>query len=260
MINNNMLDFSKETLVNLYEALSACGYKFFTVSDYFKESAAGKVCILRHDIDKNLKKALECAYLENKMGITASYYFRYPNTYNESIIKKIHSLGHEIGYHYEVLTKAKGNYETAMTIFKDELEQFKKIAPIKTICAHGAVLSRWDDKSLWEKHDFRIFGITAEVYLSFNFNEILYLTETGRSWNESESNIKDRVKSKLNFSFTATSSLISAVKNAKLPGKIMLNIHPQRWSNNVIDWTFELIAQNIKNIAKAFMRKKKNND
>jgi len=45
-------------------------------------------------------------------------------------------LGHEIGYHYEVLSKANGDYETAVELFEQELSEFRKITDVKTICMH----------------------------------------------------------------------------------------------------------------------------
>ena len=55
---------------------------------------------------------------------------------------KIPDLGHEVGYHYEVLSKANGNYERAIKLFEQELSKFRKIVDVKTICMHGSPLSR----------------------------------------------------------------------------------------------------------------------
>ena len=38
----------------------------------------------------------------------------------------MHDLGHEVGYHYEVLSKAKGDYEKAIQMFEQELNEFRK--------------------------------------------------------------------------------------------------------------------------------------
>jgi hypothetical protein len=46
------------------------------------------------------------AELEHELGIQSTYYFRFPYTFKPDIIGKIHDLGHEVGYHYEVLSKA----------------------------------------------------------------------------------------------------------------------------------------------------------
>ena len=34
------------------------------------------------------------------------------------------------------------------------------------------------------------------------------------------------------------------------PDKVMMTVHPQRWTDDPVAWTKELIAQNIKNVVK----------
>ncbi|MFA5337275.1 MAG: hypothetical protein WC330_02975 [Candidatus Omnitrophota bacterium] len=255
-----MLDFTIKTLLELYTSFSQNGYKIINVSDFLQKKFNGKVCILRHDIDGKIKNALRLAYIEKKINISASYYFRYPNTYDKNTIKNIYDLGHEIGYHYEVLTKAKGNYDAAMKIFNKELEEFRKTVPIKTICAHGSPLSKWDNKKLWEKYDFQKMNINTDANLSFDFNDILYLTDTGRSWNKLAGNIKDRVKSNFDFRLNGTKDVILALESGKLPDKIMLNTHPQRWTGNLLEWIIELVAQNFKNLIKLMLIKIRRNN
>ena len=244
-----MLDFTIKTLVELYTSLSRNGYKIITVSDFFQKKYSDKVCILKHDIDRGINNALRLAQREKELNISASYYFRYPQTFNENIIKEICNLNHEIGYHYEVLAKAEGDYEKAIDFFKNELEEFRKIIIIKTICAHGSPLSKWDNKKLWEKYDFKTFSIIGDANVSFDFSGSLYLTDTGRCWNNI-GNIRDRVDTKLNFEFKNTQEIIYVLNQGKMPDKIMLNIHPNRWSANLFNWTIELVSQNIKNLIK----------
>ena len=44
--------------------------------------------------------------MENTIGIKTSYFFRtVDQVFDETIIEKIVSLGHEIGYHYENLSE-----------------------------------------------------------------------------------------------------------------------------------------------------------
>ena len=62
--------------------------------------------VLRHDIGRKPKNALRMAELDQKLGIQSTYYFRFPYTFKPDIIGKIHDLGHEMGYQYEVLIKA----------------------------------------------------------------------------------------------------------------------------------------------------------
>ena len=51
--------------------------------------------------------------------------------FKAEIMQEIEKKGHEVGYHYEVLDKAKGNYGKAMKIFEAELGEFRKICDVK---------------------------------------------------------------------------------------------------------------------------------
>ena len=65
------------------------------------------------------------------------------------ITRGIHDLGHEVGYHYEVLSKANGDYEKAVELFEQELSEFRKIIDVKTICILYSFLHPLYTKSLY---------------------------------------------------------------------------------------------------------------
>lgn len=249
------MDFSFTIYNNLLVSLKKGGFNFQTFYD-FLISPFDKVVILRHDVDSLPKNALKIAEIEANLGIKSTFYFRArKNVFNEVIINKIIELGHEIGYHYENLDIYKGNYEKAFEDFKYNLEKFRKLYPVKTICMHGSPLSKYDNRKLWEKYDYKSIGIIGEPYFDVNWNEVLYLTDTGRKWNCIETIVRDKVKSKFShLKFSNTSEIIENIN--LLPKKIMINTHPQRWTNNLILWGYEFISQNLKNsIKKAFFVK-----
>ncbi len=68
----------------------------------------------------------------------------------------------------------------AIEDFELNLERFRKIYPVKTICMHGSPLSKYDNKEIWEKYDYRDYGIIAEPYFDIDFDEVFYITDTGR--------------------------------------------------------------------------------
>ena len=105
------------------EILSVVGKGEHTVRAYLEKGKNQKY-ILRHDVDRLTWNAENMAEIENLYSITSTYYFRYPSTYNKQIISRIHALGHEIGFHYEVLDKTNGNYQKAIKIFEKEMELF----------------------------------------------------------------------------------------------------------------------------------------
>jgi len=53
--------------------------------------------------------------------------------------------------------------------------------------------------------------------------------------------------------FRTTNDIIKAAKENRLPNQIMITAHPQRWTNNPLQWTKELIIQNAKNMVKRFV-------
>ncbi len=57
--------------------------------------------------------------------------------------------------------------------------------------------------------------------------------------------------------FHSTWDIIEAVETGLLPDKIMINTHPQRWTDNPVAWMKELVWQNFKNVIKKGMVSRK---
>lgn len=268
-----------------------------------------KLCILRHDVDRRPNNALAIAKLENELGIKSTYYFRIvPESFNEDIIKKIVDMGHEIGYHYEEIDIASrqssviGNrsqvnsnlfnknstdnsspltddlVHKAYELFKENLAKLRRIADVKTICMHGSPFSKYDNKMLWEKFDYKELGLLGEPYFDIDWNEFGYLTDTGRRWDGESVSVRDKVlkspesndqdqKSGVNNSesidvgqriqnighnntYRSTFDIITALEKDRFYTKVMINTHPERWNDNFFWWMQQLVTQNIKNVIK----------
>ena len=193
------------------------------------------------------------AQLEHELGVSGTYYIRNtPKTFDRRVIKKIAALDHEIGYHYEDLSRYDGDAPKAIRSFSRFLNELRTICPVQTICMHGSPLSKHDNKNLWKHYSYEDFDILAELYLDTDFNQLLYLTDTGRSWN-SPFNIRDRVSSSYKHNIRSTAQLIDHVQKRLLPQQLMITIHPQRWTNEWKGWLLELAFQNTKNIGKAIL-------
>ena len=59
----------------------------------------------------------------------------------------------------------------------------------------------------------------------------------------------------LGRSYHTTSGIIAALETGGFPGRVMLTLHPQRWTSNMFLWSKELLAQNLKNQVKRFIVK-----
>ena len=247
------MDFTLKIYTQLLKALQQQGFFFQTFEEFLQEQKP-KSIVLRHDVDRLPENSLQTARIENELGIKGSYYFRaVPESWDERIIKEISGLRHEIGYHYENLTTCKGNFEKAIKDFELNLSKLRKLVPVKTICMHGSPFSKWDSKDLWQKYNYTDYGIIGEPYFDVNFNEVFYLTDTGRRWNGNKVSVRDKVVNNEQFTmnnFRNTQNIIQAANTGNLPSQIMFTIHPQRWTNNHVLWAKELVMQNIKNVVK----------
>ena len=220
------MDFTLNTYKRLLSALPASGYSFQTYFEFVQDTKE-KAIIMRHDVDRLSANALQMARLEHEMGIGSTYYFRVVSqSWDESIIREIADLGHEIGYHYEDLSMCKGDMERAIMNFKSNLARMRKLVPVSTICMHGSPLSSIDNLDLWKRYDYKDLSIIAEPYIDIDYTQVFYVTDTGRKWNIKSSSVRDKVDSGFHILIESTQHFIELAERNELPAKIMLNVHP----------------------------------
>ena len=229
-----MRDFSFDAYKLLINSLKKAGYSFQTMTDYTLKPA-NKVVLIRHDIDVIAESALRFARIEKSLGVNATYYFRViPLVYKPQVILDTAKLDHEIGYHYEDLSRNNGNIPAALSDFEKNLKKFRSLYPIKTICMHGSSGSPYDNRTMWSSAKLSDYELIAEPYLSLDFNKVLYLSDTSQRWNGSKIAVRDKVKTSFDFSFTTTWDILNNID--KLPPQIMLTIHPELWTNTLLGW------------------------
>ena len=255
------MDFTIKTYSILLKRLIASGYNFQTFVDY-RSNSKEKVIILRHDVDLLPQNSLRFAKIQSELGIKGTYYFRsVPESWDEAIIKEIADLGHEVGYHYENMDTCNGDVDKAWNDFRYHLTKLRDLVEVKTICMHGSPRSKFDNKEIWNKYDYRSLQIIGEPYYDVDFDEIFYLTDTGRRWDGWKASVRDKVPQqdqwvKQGLTFHSTQDIIDAVNSgralsgAKVPSKIMFTMHPQRWTEGGLPWLKELVLQNVKNQVK----------
>ncbi|MCF7822837.1 MAG: hypothetical protein K9N35_01550 [Candidatus Marinimicrobia bacterium] len=229
-----------------------------TFKDFLK-SPNLSCLILRHDVDLLPQNSLEFAKIEAKIGVLGTYYFRaVPESWDNKTIIEIASLGHEVGYHYETMDTAKGDIDLAWDQFRYHLDKLRKLTDVKTICMHGSPRSKYDNKTLWDKYDYKTLGIIGEPYFDIDFNKVFYLTDTGRRWDGWKTSVRDKVPQQIDWVhqelvFHSTQDIIASIKADKFPNKVMMTFHPQRWHDKKIPWLKELIGQSLKNQIKKFL-------
>lgn len=251
-----MNDFTLKQYLNLCRTLIREEYLFVTISDYLmrrpKDGLSGKFVIIRHDVDRWIYNSLTMAEIEKELGIHSTYYFRYPVTFNSNIIYKIHSLGHEVGYHYEVLCKSRGDIHKAWVVFMEELNRFREIVPVDTVSMHGSPLSSFDSRDIWRYHSLKEVGLIGEAYALGE--DVIYFTDTGRSWS-SRYNLRDYIpENEIGIqNIYSTDELIVYIKKEK-PTPLYLNIHPERWNDSFIRYTFSYLMDVFFSVGKLIIK------
>ncbi len=262
-----MRDFTLDTYRALLVSLRDAGYVFITVEQYFSyvhtgtlEKAGPRCVVLRHDVDRCPESSLRIAQMEHGLGIRSSYYFRIvPCSNRPDVIRSIVALGHEIGYHYEDLSSARGNMAEAIVRFENNLAYLRTFYPVRTICMHGSPMSKWDGRDLWKEYDYKHFGIIGEPYLDIDYGRMFYLTDTGRCWDGYKVSVRDKIPMYHDLwvcrglDYHSSYDIMAAAVAGRLPHSMMLTTHPQRWTGNVFGWLYELLCQSLKNAVKRML-------
>lgn len=221
-----MIDFTLAAYSELLEAILTSGYQVLTVASYFsgKEKGgvrSGPILILRHDAEWNPHRALDVAKIEAVKGIRATYYFRADTrVYDITIMRDIQDMGHEVGYHFNVLDRCQGDFAKAIMLFEEDLERFRRDGfLVSTVCSHGD--PRAPKKGYKVNNEILVYdpelkertGILGEAYLDVNFAPLKYVSDVGIRWNIAAS----------------TPELIKWFQSKREPLVYMLT-HPDYWS------------------------------
>ena len=142
------------------------------------------------------------------------------------------------------------------------LEALRVLVPVRSICMHGSPRSPYDSKDIWKKYDYHTLGIENEPYLDTDFSKVFYLTDTGRRWDGYKVSVRDKIPeyqdiwTKQGLTFHSTDDVIEGLRSGRIPKRLMITVHPQRWAPFGSAWCKELLLQNAKNIVKkAIIRK-----
>jgi hypothetical protein len=174
------MEFTYKGYEILVNALKEKSYVFADYHDYERYS---RCVILRHDIDNSIEKAVELAALERELGVKSTYFtlvtsdFYNPGSKkNIEGLRKIQSLGHEIGLHFDEM--AYDGVDDVVGTIKKESKLLSDIlgTTISTVSMH-----RPSQKTL--EANYEIPGMINSYGKTF-FNDFKYLSDSRRRWRE----------------------------------------------------------------------------
>ncbi len=239
-------------------------FKSLSVIDSFQNIETINNClVLKHDVEDKPEIALNVAKIEAKYNLHATYYFHgffLEITEYVEIMIQIQNLGHEVGYHYDVLDNNDGDYEKAANEFKTDLVKFKSYGiNIKSICPHGnplKVREGWNsNKDFFKLESIRkqfigLFDIVNDIR---DFDDAIYISDAGYKLNIiGDIRDNDKSSSKLIDKKIEIENVREMLNDCKC---IVLSIHPHRMRSNIF---FLEAKKNIFFLAKIIVLKAKN--
>lgn len=250
------MSFFRAEYRNLILDLQSAGVETGGVADFLASKEKHRFAILRHDVDRRPQSAVKMAQLESSLGIKSTYYFRASETgkFPVDSILAIEEMGHEVGYHFEELSRAGGEIDQAVQRFLLNLDAFRKVAPCRTISMHGAPLSGVNNQDLVRHLNLNAIGILADAVEGVQSHSPYYLTDTGGGWSANSSNLRDRLGvSWPCHAFPHCREVFrNFVMNARAP--VYISTHPERWADTRMEFLFVWIKDKLVNLAKIFLK------
>ena len=99
------MNFTYDSYCSLLSLIDECGYE---IGDYTNWEGKNKCVILRHDIDNNISKAVQLAYVEKDAGVASTYFVLVTsdlyNIFSKDSRQKMQDIikcGHQRGLHFD---------------------------------------------------------------------------------------------------------------------------------------------------------------
>ena len=240
---NSLLNYKK-----FIESLIDSGFqnKSFNEKNFSKNS---KIFIIRHDVDRFFKSALDMAKVEFSMNIKSIYFFR-GKFIKLNLLNEFLDLRHDVGIHHEFLSKFKSNEYLINKEISDKIKLFnelKKKYEKVFFTAHGAPFSKFDNFKFISENN-KLLDFCEEI----NWHGYNYVTDVGGKWGYAKFNRRDYLKNAENLIFDNGKNsveLIEHIKKEKIK-KLVISVHPERWPRKVHNIYGYFLADRIINLIK----------
>ncbi len=143
--HDSKLDFTRTNYQRLLKLVIE-KYQPTTFENFCRQDKNTNFAIWRHDIDCSPQAALAFGKIEASLGVKATYYFNmrcyFYNLFEsqvQNIVAELHSMGHEIGLHFDALQSdisTAHKLEKSLQNEKDTFETFFGF-PIKSFSFHN---------------------------------------------------------------------------------------------------------------------------
>ena len=212
-----------------------------TINEILNQPDGQSWIAIKHDVETNVKKALELAKIEAIYNIKTTYYVQAGLVNNDyKILQEISSLGHEVTYHYDVLDSSGGDFEKAIEAFKKNIKKFGKYGfEVQTVCPHGnPVMMRngWSSNKDFFRNQRaqelypNILDIVVQLPTKLKFR-YTYISDAGYGWKEIVNIQNNDVVNEGDIIIKSHNELFKILESTQ---NIIISTHPHRWESNRI--------------------------
>ena len=180
---NTLPSFSLDDYRRLLQAMKSRGAVFPPLSELPSLSDARNFVCLRHDVDCHLLGTPDMAEIEAEEGARSTYYVLMTGHYNprskacRPVLRRLLSLGHEIGLHYDLSTYPE-EPQAAAAHLRNEAAALADAAgaPVRTISCH------YPHKSLPDS--FKNSDEFVHCHDTRYTQDVLYVSDSSRGWRD----------------------------------------------------------------------------
>lgn len=176
-------DFSRERLQQMLQLSRSRGYRSVLFGE---EDENGPYILWRHDVDVELRAAVEMAELETLVGIRSTYFLMVSSWFynlfsaeGERTIERLLSLRHAVGLHCDLRAPRSANLSAA-EVEEKVATQFA-IAEASYGTTFRRVVSFHNPPAAVINRDFSTF---YSAYQTKFFSSIKYLSDSNRRWRD----------------------------------------------------------------------------
>jgi hypothetical protein len=169
----------------------------FEISNYENIDKHLKAVIFRHDIDFSPSKALKIAEIENNLSIKSIYFVLLSTNFynvfsleNQTIFKRIISLGHEIGLHFDETKYVYLKSNDIKKFVNEEAETLGRAlgVNIKTVSMHRP------SKNTLENN--YVFNNLINAYSFKYLYDIKYISDSRMNWKQNPFELLENIETK----------------------------------------------------------------
>jgi hypothetical protein len=141
-------------------------------------------------------------------------------------------------------------FNLGIKLFDASIKKFRSSWDIRSAVMHGRPDVPIDNRLLWMLFDYREHGVNLEPYFDIDYTKFVYITDAGRAWGDTNANHRDKFQG-IKAEIRSKEDIIDLLGSGDQ--SLVLNIHPEHWTNDPLEWQKINYVRTMKNHVKKIL-------